>query len=63
VGSAGTVLLSTDGRSWRRVAFPEAVDLRSVTATDQETATVTTADGRVFVTTDGGRTWSRTPGL
>ena len=48
VGGAGTVLLSTDGRSWRRVAFPEAVDLRSVTATDQETATVTTADGRVF---------------
>jgi hypothetical protein len=63
VGSAGTVLLSTDGRSWRRVAFPEAVDLRSVTATDQETATVTTADGRAFVTTDGGQTWSRTPGF
>jgi hypothetical protein len=62
VGSAGTVLLSTDGRSWRRVAFPEVVDLRSVTATDRETATVTTADGRAFVTTDGGQTWSRTPG-
>jgi hypothetical protein len=63
VGSAGTVMLSTDGRSWRRVAFPEAVDLRSVTATDQETATVTTADGRAFVTTDGGQTWTRTPGI
>ena len=63
VGSAGTVLLSTDGRSWRRIAFPEVVDLRSVTATDQETATVTTADGRAFVTTDGGQTWSRTPGV
>jgi hypothetical protein len=63
VGSAGTVLLSTDGRSWRRVAFPEAADLRSVAATDQETATVTTADGRAFVTTDGGQTWSRTPGV
>ncbi len=63
VGSAGTVLLSTDGRSWRRIAFPEIVDLRSVAATDQETATVTTADGRAFVTTDGGQTWSRKPGL
>jgi hypothetical protein len=59
VGRAGTVLLSIDGRTWRRVAFPEAVDLRSVEATDQETATVTTADGRAFVTTDGGQTWSR----
>ena len=63
VGSAGTVLLSTDGRSWRRITFPEIVDLRSVAATDQETATVTTADGRAFVTTDGGQTWSRKPGL
>jgi len=63
IGPSGTVLLSTDGRSWRRVAFPETVDLRSVAATDHENATVTAADGRVFVTTDGGRTWSRTPGL
>ena len=62
VGSSGTVLLSTDGRSWRRLAFPEAVDLREVIATDSETATVTTADGRAFVTDDGGRTWLRAPG-
>lgn len=61
VGRAGTVLLSTDGRSWSRLAFPEAVDLRAVTAADHETATVTTADGRAFVTTDAGRTWSRPP--
>ena len=27
-----------------------------------KTPTVTTADGRTFVTTDGGRTWSRAPG-
>jgi hypothetical protein len=63
VGNAGTVLRSTDGRSWRRIAFPETVDLRAVAATDQETATVTTADGRAFVTTDGGQTWSLRPGL
>ena len=63
IGPSGTVLLSTDGRSWRRLAFPEAVDLRSVTATDNETATVTTVDGRAFVTTDSGRTWSRAPGV
>ncbi len=59
VGPSGTVLLSTDGRSWRRVTFPETVDLRAVTAADADNATVTTADGRVFVTADGGQTWSR----
>ena len=59
VGPAGTVLLSTDGRSWRRLAFPEAADLASVTATDDKTATVTTSDGRTFSTTDGGLTWVR----
>jgi hypothetical protein len=63
VGPSGTVLLSIDGRSWRRLAFPEAVDLRSVTASDSENATVTAADGRAFVTTDGGQNWSRAPGL
>jgi hypothetical protein len=61
VGPSGTVLLSTDGGSWRRIAFPEAADLRSVTSTDHENAAVTTADGRVFVTSDGGQTWSRSP--
>jgi hypothetical protein len=63
VGPSGTVLLSTDGRSWRRVRFPETVDLHAVTATDHENATVTTADGRVFVTADGGQTWARVPAL
>ena len=57
IGRSGTVLLSTDGRSWRRLAFPEAVDLRSISATDSDNATVTAVDGRVFATTDGGRTW------
>ncbi len=59
VGPSGLVLLSTDGRSWRRLRFPEIVDLRAVTATDAENATVTTVDGRAFATSDGGQTWSR----
>jgi hypothetical protein len=59
VGPAGTVLLSTDGRSWQRLAFPEAANLASVTATDARTATVTATDGRKFSTTDGGLTWAR----
>ena len=59
VGPDGIVLLSTDGRSWRRIAFPEAADLASVRATDDRSATVTTSDGRAFRTTDGGQTWTR----
>jgi Putative zinc-finger len=59
VGRAGAVILSTDGRVWRRLTFPEQVDLTAVTATDARTATVTTADGRRFGTADGGRTWTR----
>lgn len=43
--------------SWRRVDFPEKTDLSSITATDELTATVRTADGREFRTTDGGVTW------
>jgi Photosynthesis system II assembly factor YCF48 len=58
VGRAGVILLTTDGRTWQRVTFPEQVDLRSVSATSAESATVTTADNRTFTTIDGGRTWS-----
>ena len=59
IGPNGIVLLSTNGPSWRRIAFPEAVDLRAVVAVDGENATVTTGDGRAFVTDDAGQTWSR----
>jgi hypothetical protein len=61
VGPGGIVLLSTDGQSWRRVTFPEPTDLVAVRATDDKTATVTTADGRAFSTDDGGLTWTRAP--
>ena len=59
VGPDGIVLLSTDDRSWRRIAFPETTPLVSISAIDDRTATVTTADGRKFSTTDGGLTWER----
>jgi hypothetical protein len=57
VGRGGVVLLSVDGRTWRRVPFPEAVDLVSVSAEDEKTATVTSASGRAFTTTNGGVSW------
>jgi photosystem II stability/assembly factor-like uncharacterized protein len=59
VGKAGTVLLTVDGRTWQSVAFPETADLVSITAPSADAATVTTADGRTFATTDRGRSWSR----
>lgn len=59
VGRSGAIILTTDGRAWRRLTFSEPADLAAVTASDARRATVTTADGRLFATTDGGRTWTR----
>jgi hypothetical protein len=57
VGAAGTVARSTDGRTWQQVAFPEAIDLSAVRASDATHAVITAADRRTFATDDGGRTW------
>jgi hypothetical protein len=57
VGRAGLVLATTDGRTWRRIDFPVAVDLTAVAAIDARTAIVTATDRRIFSTSDGGRTW------
>jgi hypothetical protein len=57
VGREGTVLLTTDGRTWRRVTAPTSIDLIGIVAASADTATVTAADGRSFTTSDQGRTW------
>jgi hypothetical protein len=59
VGRRGLVLLTTDGRTWRVVTFPEMTDLSAVFTVDAggNVASVTTGDGRTFVTTDAGATW------
>ena len=59
VGRAGLVLLTTDGRAWRRLPFPETADLIAVTAADARHATVIAADGRAFSTADAGASWVR----
>lgn len=56
-GRAGTVLLTSDGRRWQRLMFPEAVDLTGIQATDARNASVKTVDGRTLETRDGGLTW------
>jgi hypothetical protein len=61
VGPGGIVLLSTDGRTWRRITFPESADLVAVRATDDKSATVTLAAGTTYSTADGGQTWQTQP--
>ena len=58
VGARGAVYVTTDGTRFVRVPFPEIVDLTSVSATDGLTATVSSADGRSWRTTDQGKTWA-----
>ena len=57
VGRSGIVLLSTDGRTWQRVVFPDTIDLVAIRASDGANATVTAAGGRTFTTADAGKTW------
>ena len=57
VGRNGLVLLATDGTNFTRLPFPESVDLVAVSSPEARIATVTTSDGRVYRTEDGGRTW------
>jgi hypothetical protein len=58
VGRRGAVYVTADGMRFVRVPFPEMSDLVSVTATDVQRATVSSADGRSWTTVDQGRTWS-----
>lgn len=57
IGHGGVILRAVDGVHFERLKFSENVDLVSIRSTGAAQATVTTADGRVFVTTDGGLTW------
>lgn len=57
VGSGGVVLVTTDGRTFRRASLSEPIRLVGVVAEDGLRATVLAADGRKFSTVDGGVTW------
>jgi hypothetical protein len=61
VGRGGLVLLTTDGRTWRRVPFPSPADLTGVQSTDAtgRSATIVTTDGQTFDTANAGATWIR----
>lgn len=58
VGKDGTVLRTIDGGDhWAPIAPPAPVELVKIEASGADSATVTTADGRRFSTTDGGQDW------
>lgn len=61
VGNNGVILLTKDAKTWKRVRPPLTADFVAVTAQDDSTATITTADGRRFMTTDGGKHWNPAP--
>jgi hypothetical protein len=56
-GRGGAVFVTADGVTWRRVTAPTSEDLTAVAAEDARAATVTTAAGTVYRTSDGGATW------
>jgi hypothetical protein len=57
IGRGGVVLRTSDAQHFARVPFPEAVDLVLIRAPNGASATVTAADGRMWTTTDEGKTW------
>jgi hypothetical protein len=57
VGPGGAVFRTIDGTAFDRVSSPTGADLISVRADDGSRASVTSADGRVYSTTDGGVSW------
>ncbi|MGA7915967.1 MAG: hypothetical protein WCA00_12080 [Candidatus Acidiferrales bacterium] len=55
------IFRTADGKTWTHVAAPVAadeVDFLHIEAQDALTATVISADGRKFSTTDGGKSWT-----
>jgi uncharacterized protein (UPF0333 family) len=58
VGRSGTIVRTTDGgEHWTLILAPTADNLAAVTAGDANDATITTAAGRSFATSDGGASW------
>jgi hypothetical protein len=61
VGRNGIILLTADGTTWKTIQPPATADFVGVTAKDASSATVTAADGRKFMTADGGKRWNPAP--
>jgi photosystem II stability/assembly factor-like uncharacterized protein len=59
VGRSGTIIRTNDGEHWELIAAPSAENLTGVSATSARNATITTAGGESFATSDGGARWHR----
>jgi len=57
VGRTGTILRTTNGVRWEKIASPTTADWVGVQAQDALHARVIAAGGAIFVTEDGGQTW------
>jgi hypothetical protein len=57
VGDDGIILLTPDASNWQAIPPPVRADFVAVNARNASSATVTTADGRKFTTTNRGKTW------
>lgn len=58
VGDDGIILLTEDASNWRVIPPPVREDFVAVSARNASSATVTTADGRKFTTTNRGESWT-----
>ena len=57
VGRSGTIIRTTDGEHWELITAPSADNLTGVSARSARDATITTAGGQSFATSDGGASW------
>ncbi len=57
VGRDAAITLTKNGTDWQQVDPPVVTDFVAVTAKNDNTATVTTINGKKYTTTDGGKKW------
>jgi hypothetical protein len=57
VGRSGTIIRTNDGDHWQLITSPTTDNLTAVSADNANDATITTADHRMFATSDGGASW------
>jgi len=57
-GRKGIILRTTDGQTWEKMPSPTTSDILSIQAHDASSATITAANGRVYLTRDAGLTWT-----
>jgi photosystem II stability/assembly factor-like uncharacterized protein len=61
VGRDAAITLTKNGTDWERINPPAQADFVAVAAKNDNTATVTTVDGKKYSTTDRGKKWKLIP--